>query len=150
MEESFGGNSKIQKLENKVTEDIPKAPEGDTKVREMEELTDKYKLGKFGRINKYPGEFWFLQCKICRGPLLGHKVKEEACEDDELDVHLVDEIEYKIMKMLYFKEMLASIDKRPIAVKCSLCEELFSSRLANIGASCRLASPYGKLAASPT
>ena len=119
------------------TED-PEAPEGDINLK-MEELSDKYKnskeleddirqIEKFGHVNNRSGKFMFLRCGKCTGPTLGHKVEEAACKD-VLDGDLADDICEEIMKNELFEVMLASIDTRQVATKCSECEETFPTRM---------------------
>ena len=117
-------------------------PEGDIKAetrRNMEEFSETYKnsealdedirkLEKFGHVSNRTGIFLFNRCRKCSGPLLGHIATESECEAEHA-IEMVDEIMEMMKKREMFECMLAFLDKRTAATKCSQCGETFSNRM---------------------
>ena len=103
--------------------------EGTTYKVGQDLVEDILKLADFGHVHSRSGDFAFNYCKNCNGPLLGHVESENECKGPQLDESEIFDIEKGIKANGMFAAMLASIDQRATAIKCTHCDVVLDSRL---------------------
>jgi hypothetical protein len=65
---------------------------------------------------------------MCKGPILGHKISSNECDESEMRRDLVDVLEKLIEEHEAFSVTLAKIDKRSSVIKCNRCGLISESR----------------------
>ena len=88
---------------------------------------------KFGKINKITGEFEFVKCKTCNGPLFGHIETEDGCVNKTRAKKFKDD-EAKILmdyfrNLTCFKYKMLTIDTRTSQTHCDACNENMANRM---------------------
>ena len=100
--------------------DEPAEPIGDLLQRNiMENLNGNYKdnidadianLKDFGHVSKMNGDFSFIVCKTCGGPMLGHKKTEADCKEARMDNDLCAQLQEVARGHDMFESFKARID----------------------------------------
>merc|ERR1711874_500650 len=91
-------------------------------------MYDVRNLGKFGHIHR-DGDFVWHECKTCRGPLLGHVMKEDECEAEPLEPDVILDLKKRAMENDLFEVMKACMDTRSEHRKCATCNVSFDNRM---------------------
>ena len=88
---------------------------------------DVRQLEKFGRIGSRSGNFEPNYCRICEGPLLGHKVEEKDCQGPKLSHDQKIEILTRIHENKYFDIFTQFLDERQSETQCQPCDLVFDN-----------------------
>ena len=90
-------------------------------------------LVQFGELNKITGEFDFVKCTNCNGPLFGHKETEENCAKKTRAKKFKDTDSSILMdhfrNLTCFKYKLLTLDTRKSQTYCDLCNKSMANRL---------------------
>ena len=118
--------------------DEPAKPIGDLFHKIMENLNGNYKdnidadianLKDFGHVSKMNGDFSFIVCKTCGGPMLGLKKTEADCKEARMDNDLCAQLHEVARGHDMFESFKARIDMREKEIECKDCGKRFESRL---------------------
>ena len=124
-------------LEDRAADEQAK-PTGDFLQSTMEQINANYKdnidadianLKDFGHVSKMNGDFSFIVCKTCGGPMLGHKETEAGCKEARMDNDLCAQLQEVARGHDMFESYKAGIDMREKEIECKECEQRFVTRL---------------------
>ena len=87
------------------------------------------KLGNFGEIDKFTGQFLFKECSACKGPFLAHKTCLSEAKTLIWNEEQRSQIVQNIQENFVFQAALAKCDTRISATTCDGCEKRFSNRM---------------------
>ena len=113
-------------------------PTGDILQNTMETINANYKanidadianLKDFGHISKMNGDFSFIVCKSCGGPMLGHRKTEAECKEARMDHELSAQLQEVARGHDMFESYKARMDTRDKEIECKDCGLKFGSRL---------------------
>ena len=88
---------------------------------------DVRQLEKFGRIDSRSGHFEPNYCRVCEGPLLGHKAEERDCKGPKLSHDQKIEVLNRIRENKYFDIFSQLIDERQSEIQCQPCNMEFEN-----------------------
>ena len=96
-------------------------------------VNDIENLARYGMIDKITGEYIFLKCMNCNGPLFGHIHAEEDCERKTRTKKFKDNESEMLMdhfrNLTCFKYKMLSLDTRKSQTYCDACDRSMANRL---------------------
>jgi hypothetical protein len=84
-------------------------------------------LGAYGHVGNADGEFIFKECKMCKGPMLGHTVQELECTGAPLKTDVNAEIWQFHNDNILFQTMVTMMDTNPNRCNCDQCRTTLSN-----------------------
>ena len=124
----------LLRFKNDKATDEPAMPIGDLFHKTMENLNGNYKdnidadianLKEFGHVSRMNGDFSFIICKNCGGPMLGHKETEANCKEARMDNDLCAQLQEVARGHVMFESYKAGIDSREKEIVCKECEKRY-------------------------